>query len=304
MTSHFKTSRHRRRFGRAGRLVVTAITAALLLAGVAIVFVSLPEPGSDSGPLPSTDDVGIDPKFGDVIPTDATFRDEQGNPVQLAEFLGKRPVILAPVYFQCPMLCNLTMDGMVRGLRGLSADVGDDFVVLTVSFDPGEGPKLAAAAKQTAMSRYGRDGAEEGWHFLTGDAGPIRRLTDAIGFRYKFDEQTGQYAHAAGLFVLTPKGEISRFLSGVEFTPRDLKLALAEASEGRHVPLGDQVLLLCFHYDPANGKYGLAILRLIRFAGVLTVGALATGIVVMIRRERHPARLATRQEPPAESNHG
>jgi protein SCO1/2 len=177
------------------------------------------------------------------------------------------------------------MDGLVRGLRGLSDEVGEDFTVITVSFDPLEGPQLAAAAKATAMTRYGRPGAEEGWHFLTGDQGPITALTDAIGFRYKYDEATGQYIHAAGLFVLTPQGEISRFLGGVEFTPRDLKLAVTEASAGRRASLGDQVLLLCFHYDPAEGKYGLAVMRMVRFAGALTVAGMAVGIVLMLRRE-------------------
>jgi protein SCO1/2 len=288
---------------RFGRTWLAALAAAVVLLGVGIVWVSLPEPGTRSSPLPSSEEVGIDPKFGDIVPTNLVFRDEAGQPVEFGELFAGKPMVLAPVYLECPMLCNMTMDGLVRCMRGLSEDIGDEFSVVVLSFDPREGPQLAAAAKRTALQRYGREQTAGSWHFLTGDPEPIRQLTDAIGFRYKYDERLGQYAHAAGLFVLTPEGKISRFLSGVEFAPRDVKLATTEASEGRASSLTDQVLLLCFHYDPANGKYGLAIMRLVRFAGVLTVGLLVGGILLMIRSERtHGGRPTEWSDPPGEGS--
>jgi protein SCO1/2 len=170
----------------------------------------------------------------------------------------------------------MTMSGQIRSLTELSLDAGKDFTALTVSFDPRENHELAAAAKRTALKRYGRDGADRGWRFLTGDEAETRRLADAVGFRYKFDATTGQYAHAAGLIVLTP----------VEFPPRDLRLALVEASGGKVGTPTDQVLLLCYHYDPTTGKYGLAIMNLLRLAGLATVLGMGTAIIVMIRRDR------------------
>lgn len=260
------------------------IAGAVVVAGVAIVLASLPDGSEGTTSVLPPADVGIAPKFGAVVPGDLVFADEQGNTVRLGDFIHDRPVILALVYFECPMLCNLTMDGMVRGLRAVSQDIGTDYTVLTVSFDPREGPQLAAAAKKTAMTRYGREGAAAGWHFLTGQPEPILKLTDAVGFRFVFDEQSGQYAHGAGLFVLTPEGKVSRFLGGVEFAPRDLQMALSEASAGSVGTLTDQVLLLCFHYDPATGKYGLAIFRILQFAGLVTVCALAAGIFMLSRQ--------------------
>lgn len=261
-----------------------AATALLVVAG-GLVWASLPEPDEAATALPSSEDVGIDPPFGEPVPLDLEFRNEVGQTVQLADLFDGKPVLAAPVYYQCPMLCNLTMDGLVRGLRGLSPSVGEDFTVITVSFEPTEKPPLAAAAKKTAIERYSRPGAAAGWHFLTGEQAAIDRFTEALGFRYKFDETSGQYIHAAGLYVLSPDGKISRFLGGVEFTPRDLKLALSEAAQGETRSLTDQILLLCFHYDPTNGKYGLAILRLLRFAGVVTVGVIGGAIFLMLRRE-------------------
>jgi protein SCO1/2 len=231
-------------------------------------------------------DVGIDQKLNAHVPLDIRLRDESGAVVRLGDLVDGKPAILNLVYYECPMLCNMTMSGQIRSLTELSLDAGKDFTALTVSFDPRENHELAAAAKRTALKRYGRDGADRGWRFLTGDEAETRRLADAVGFRYKFDATTGQYAHAAGLIVLTPDGTVSRYLYGVEFPPRDLRLALVEASGGKVGTPTDQVLLLCYHYDPTTGKYGLAIMNLLRLAGLATVLGMGTAIIVMIRRDR------------------
>jgi protein SCO1/2 len=265
----------------AGLLMLLVLTAA----GVVVTTASDDgKPHVDVGQL--LDEIGIEAKPGVQVPLDVRLRDERGTDVQLAELCAGKPVILALVYYRCPMLCNMTMDGLVRGLSRVEHDVGDDFTVVTVSFDPRETAELAAAAKRTALARYDRAGAESGWRFLTGDATEVRRLADAVGFGYRYDEATGQYAHAAGVIVLAPGGSVSRYLYGVDFPPRDLRLALVEASAGRVGSTADRVLLLCYHYDPATGKYGLAIFRVLRLAGLATVAGLVLGIGLLLYRER------------------
>jgi protein SCO1/2 len=236
--------------------------------------------------------VGIDQKLGAQVPRELRLMDEAGRPVQLADFYGERPIILNLVYLRCPMLCNMTMDGLTRSLKTLPLEIGEDFTVLTVSFDPREGPQLASQAKKTALRRYERPGAEHGWRFLTGEKENLEQLTGAVGFRYAYDRVREQYAHAAALVVLTPEGKVSRYLTGVEFPARDLRLALVEASDGKIGSTLDRAILLCFHYDPATGKYGLAILRLVRILGVATVLALATMVLVFLGRERRARRPA------------
>jgi protein SCO1/2 len=230
--------------------------------------------------------VGIDQKLGGQLPREIRLRDESGRPVTLAEFYGEKPIILNLVYLRCPMLCNMTMDGLLRSLQTLPLNVGDDFTVLTVSFDPREGPELASQARKTALRRYDRPGAERGWRFLTGDEEDLRKLTGAVGFRYAYDPEREQYAHAAALVVLTPEGKISRYLTGVEFPARDLRLSLVEASDSKIGSALDRAILLCFHYDPVTGKYGLAILNVIRILGVATVLAVSAMVLVLVRRER------------------
>jgi protein SCO1/2 len=230
--------------------------------------------------------VGISPQLGKQIPLDLTFTDADGQLVQLASLLDDRPVILHLVYYQCPMLCQLSTDGLLRALDVLSLKPGQDFSVITLSFDPREGPDFSARARQVSIERFGRAAVEHGWMFLTGEEATIKTLCNAVGFRYKFDAEKGQYAHAAGVFVLTPGGTMSRFLSGVEYSPRDLRLALVEASAGRIGTARDQVMLLCYMYDPTAGKYGLAIMTVLRTAGGLTVVSLALAICLMLRRER------------------
>jgi protein SCO1/2 len=231
-------------------------------------------------------DVGIDQRLNVQAPLEVTFRDENGRTVTLDDFFDERPVILTLVYYRCPMLCGLELNGLVRTLKTMEWSAGREFDVLTVSIDPDEGPALAAQKKRVSLKQYGRRSAENGWHFLTGDESAIRQLADAVGFRYVETPENNQFAHAAGLIVLTPDGRTSRYFYGVEYSPRDLRLALVEAADNKIGMLTDQVLLYCYLYDPATGKYTLSILRLLRVAGLGTVAAMAAGIYVMLRRER------------------
>ena len=229
----------------------------------------------------------ISPPLGAQVPLGLSFIDHEGKTVRMDDlFASDSPVILHLVYYECPMLCKLSSDGLLRGLSTLPLKPGSDFSIITLSFDPSEGPELSARARELAISRYGERAVDEGWTFLTGDKAAIEQLCESVGFRYMFDDATRQYAHAAGVFVLTPGGKLSRYLSGVEFSPRDLRLALVEASAGNVGTLGDQVLLMCYMYDPTTGKYGFAIMTSIRAAGMATVGVLAVAIMTMLRRER------------------
>jgi protein SCO1/2 len=234
-------------------------------------------------------DVGYDQRLGDSVPLDVTFRDEAGRPVTLRSLFRGRAVVLSLVYYECPMLCTLTLNGLGSALSVLTFDVGRDFDVITVSFEPKETPALAAAKKKAYLARYRRPGAEEGWHFLTGDAPAIAALTSAVGFRYAWDAETRQYAHPAGLVVLTPDGRIARYMYGVEYAPRDLRLALVEASQRRIGNPVDTVLLYCYRYDPTRGRYAASVLRLVRLGGVLTVLGLAAFVLSSLRRERSAA---------------
>lgn len=231
-------------------------------------------------------DVGIDQRLNEQVPLDLVFRDETGKPVKLGDYAGGKPIILALVYYQCPMLCTLTLNGLVRAMRMLAFDAGKQYSVVTVSFDPRETPVLAAAKKSGYIGDYRRAGAADGWHFLTGNEASIRSLTQAVGFHYKFDPQSGQYAHATGLVILTPQGRIARYFYGVEFSPRDLRLALVQASANKIGSPVDEVLLFCFHYDPSTGKYSLVITRVIQLAGACTVLVIGGFIGLMVWRER------------------
>jgi protein SCO1 len=232
------------------------------------------------------DQIGISAKLGEQLPLDLEFTDSSGEKLLLGDCFKGRPLVLHLVYYDCPMLCKLAADGLFSTLSTLSLEAGDDFSIMTLSFDPRETPQLSARARQLAIERCGKEPVERGWHFLTGQQPQIAAVTEAVGFRYQFDEETKQYAHAAGIYVLTPDGVISRYLSGINYSPRDLRLALVEASGGKVGSASDQVLLLCYMYNPATGKYGLAIITVLRAAGLATVGLLATSIVVMLRRER------------------
>jgi protein SCO1/2 len=221
------------------------------------------------------------------VPLDAVFRDERGRVVRLGEYFGTRPVVLAFAYYDCPMLCTLALNGLASALSVTSLEPGKDFEIVTVSFDPRDTPATAAAKKASYLERYKRAGAVNGWHFLTGGHSSIDRLTKAAGFRYVWDGETGQFAHPTGVVVLTPHGRLARYLFGVEYSPRDLRLAIVEASAGKVGTPVDSLLLYCYHYDPMTGRYGLIVMRALRVAGAVTVLALGTFIVVMVRRDKH-----------------
>jgi protein SCO1 len=228
--------------------------------------------------------VGIEQKLDAPLPLDAPLLDESGAAVRLGDYFGKRPVILALVYFNCPMLCTQVLNGLVASLSVMSLDAGRDFDVVAVSFDPRDTPSDARAKKAAYLTRYPRPNASAGWHFLTGDAGSIARITRAAGFGYRFDDRLGQFAHASAIMVATPQGRLARYFYGIEYSPRDLRLGLVEASAGKIGTPVDQVLLYCFHYDPANGKYGATVLNLVRLAGAATVVLLGVSLWLMSRR--------------------
>ena len=237
-------------------------------------------------------EVGFDQRLDQVVPGDIALRDEAGRDVKLADYLGKKPVVLTLVYYECPSLCTMTLNGLVSAMNAVSFDAGREYDVVTVSFEPRETPALATAKKDAYLKRYQRPGAAAGWHFLTGEPEQIARLTTAVGFRYTWDERIRQYAHPSGIVVLTPEGRIARYLFGIEYTPKDLRFAVVEASAGRVGGVIDQAILYCYQYDPMTGKYGTAIMRLLRVASLLTLGALGTFIFMMWRRERSAARAA------------
>ena len=232
---------------------------------------------------PGLQNVGIEQHLDEQIPPDLTFRDETGKPVRLGDYFGKKPAILNLVYYQCPMLCGEVLSGLESALRVLKFDVGKEFNVLTVSFDPRETPDMATKKKAEFLKRYGRPGAAEGWHFLTGPQESIDALTKAAGFQYQYDPKTGQFAHSTAIMVLTPEGKIAQYYYGVEYAPKDLRLGLIQASENKIGNLADQVLLYCYHYDPATGKYGAIIARVLQLSALATVLGLGTLMIVLIR---------------------
>ncbi len=229
-------------------------------------------------------DIGIDQRLNEQLPLDLPLRDEAGRPVLLGNYFGRRPVILALVYYNCPMLCTQVLNGLVGALNVMSLDAGTDFEVVAVSFDARETPAMAAAKKDAYLGRYKRPNAAGGWHFLTGDAAAIERLTKAAGFRFRYDKERDQFAHASAVMVATPDGRLARYFYGIEYAPRDLRLGLVEASAGRVGTPVDQILLYCFHYDPASGKYGPVIVNIIRLAGLATLVLLGISLWVMSRR--------------------
>jgi protein SCO1/2 len=230
--------------------------------------------------------IGIDQRLNERVPLDLMFKDETGRDVRLGEFFGKRPVVLALVYYECPMLCTQVLNGAVSALSILTFDVGKEYDVIAVSINPKESPGLAAQKKQAYLERYKRPQTAAGWHFLTGKEENIKRLAAAVGFRYAYDEEIQQYAHGAGIEILTPEGVLSQYFYGIEFSPRDLRFGLIEASHGRIGTAIDTALMLCYHYDPATGKYGAAAIDAIRIGGVATLLALLSFMFISLRRER------------------
>jgi len=229
-------------------------------------------------------EIGIDQRLDEQLPLALAFRDEAGRTVALGDYFGKRPVVLALVYYNCPMLCTQVLNGLVGALNVMSLEAGRDFDVVAVSFDTRETPAMAAAKKEAYLTRYKHPAAGAGWHFLTGDAASIEALTKATGFRYRYDEQLDQFAHASAIMVATPEGRLARYFYGIEYAPRDLRLGLVEASAGKIGTPVDQILLYCFHYDPSSGKYGAVVVNIVRLAGLATVLLIGLGILVMSRR--------------------
>ena len=246
-----------------------------------------PEPGDPAKAKPGLlKQVGIDQRLHQQVPLDIPFTDESGREVRLGEYFGKRPVILALVYYECPMLCTQVLNGVVSALGVLTFDVGREYDVVAVSINPKEGPGLAAQKKAAYLERYKRPQTAAGWHFLTGREESIQRLAAAVGFRYAYDEEIQQYAHGAGIELLTPQGVISKYFYGIEYSPRDIKFGLIEASEERIGTAIDSVLMLCYHYDPATGKYGATAIGAVRIGAVATVLAFLSFLFVSLRRER------------------
>lgn len=243
--------------------------------------------GVSSGLPPVLKTVGIDQNLNGQLPFDAEFKDENGNAVKLGNYFGKgRPVILALVYYECPMLCNEVLNGLTGSLKGMSFDAGKDFDIIAISFDARENdkPELAKNKKASYLARYERENAENGWHFLTGTQSEIDKVTKAVGFNYQFDEATNQFAHAGGITLITPDGKISKYFYGIDYAPKDLKLGLMEASEGKIGNPAEKLYLYCFHYDPATGKYGLAILKVLRLMAIATILGLGGMIFIFWKR--------------------
>ena len=231
--------------------------------------------------------VGIEQRLNEELPLDLSFRDETGRTVRLADYFNQgKPVLLSLVYYECPMLCNQVLNGQVGMMEALAFKAGREYTALTVSFDSRETPELAARKRETYLRRYGRAGdAEAGWHFLTGDEANIKRLTDAVGFQYVWDEGSQQFAHASAIMVLTPEGKLSHYFYGIEYSPKDVRLALVEASRGRIGSRVDQLLLYCYHYDPTTGKFGVVI-SMMRVAGLITLVGVAALMWILWRRQK------------------
>lgn len=280
-----------------GTLFVTLCAAGAMSTGLSAqgFYSSPPSPEPATERPAALRDVAIDQKINNQLPLDARFKDAEGKDVTLGQYFGTgRPVVLALVYFECPMLCTQVLNGLTGALETMSLDAGTDFDVIALSFDPRETSKLAKAKKIAYMGRYGRPGTEHGWHFLTGTQEEIARVTDAVGFRYTFDEKIGQFAHGAAVTVLTPDARVSRYLYGIDYGGRDMRLALVEASNGKVGTPVDQALLYCYHWDPTTGRYGFVVMNVIRGAGILTLLGFGTFIVVSLRRERRMARAEAR----------
>jgi protein SCO1 len=265
-----------------GIIVLAALTAAAQAQAVS------GNVGTPSAGLPEAlRNVGFEPPLNGQMPVNLAFRDEAGRDVHLGDYFGHKPVLLALVYYGCPMLCNQVEQGVVGSLKMLSFHAGRDYEVVFVSFDPRETPDMAAQKKVSALSHYGRPETAAGWHFLTGGKESIESLTRAANFRYSFDPKSGIFAHASGIMLLTPDGRISRYFYGVEYPSRDVRLGLVDASAGKIGNPIDHLLLYCFEYDPSTARYSATILKIIRLGGILTIFTIVAGILIFRRRDAH-----------------
>jgi protein SCO1/2 len=266
--------------------ILSAMVAGALFHGPALAAQDLfvQNPGGKPEVLKN---VGLDQKLNAQVPLDINFRDEHGASVTIRQLLQNKPAILTLVYYKCPMLCTEVLNGTLNSLKEVPLEIGKDFNVITVSIDASEKPVLAEAKQIMYTGLYGRPGAVHGWHFLTGDEPQIRELAGAVGFRFVYDKESSQFAHASGIMVLTPEGRLSRYFYGISYPPRDVRLGLVEASEGRIGSTVDAIMLFCFHYDPQTGKYSLFITNFVRAAGALTVFLIALTIIIFLRREKY-----------------
>ena len=248
-------------------------------------------PGLDASATPEIlKHVGIEQRIGVSLPLDLEFTDETGNTVKLGGYFGDKPVILTLVYYDCPMLCTEVLNGLSRSLAPLNYSIGEEFKVVTVSFDPRESPTLASQKKAVYTQRYGRPGTGEGWHFLTGEAPAIDALTESVGFNYVYDETEGQFVHGSAIMIVSPKGTVSHYFFGIEYPSEDIRLAIIESSEEKLGNVFDQIMLYCFNYDPEQGRYGVAIMNAMRLAGLATLLAMGSFMVVMFKRDRRRRR--------------
>jgi protein SCO1 len=274
-----------------------SVAFAILLCGLLPAFAAaqinsgVMSPPANTRP-PRLENVGIEQHLDAQVAPDLTFRDETGKTVKLGDYFGSKPLILNLVYYNCTMLCGEALAGLSSAMRLVKFDVGKEFDVITVSFDPRETPEMAAAKKVDYVKRYGRPNAAAGWHFLTGQAEAINALTKTVGFQYQYDEKTNQYAHATAIMVLTPQGRISRYFYGVDFPPKDLRMGLVEASEGKIGNAVDAVLLYCYHYNPESGKYGAMVGNILRLAAAATILLLGGLLFILWRLDRSVPRRA------------
>lgn len=270
---------------------IRKFAAAILLGSTATLLAQAPpklQPGEDvPNKTPSIlEQVGIDQHLNSQVPLDLVFNDENGEPVKLGQYFGSKPVILSFVYYQCPMLCSQVLAGLSGALNGIVRfNVGRDFDVVTVSFDPKDTPQMASENKTSYLRRYRRAGAAQGWHFLTGRQDQIQALAKAVGFRYVWDPEIKQFAHTAGIMLLTPDGRLAQYYYGIEYPPRDIQLGLIEASKGKIGNVVDQVIFYCYHYDPTKGRYGLVIFNVLRLGALATVLVLGGFVLIMFKRD-------------------
>jgi len=275
------------------RMLFKNVSIASFLACGVTFLANADELGGRPAPLPAQEKpqqlegVGIDEKLGAQLDMDLQFKDEDGNVVTLGQFFsGKHPVIISPVYFSCPGLCNFHLNGLVDGLKSVDWSAGNQFQVLAISFDPRETPDVAKKKKENYLKVYNRQGTESGWHFLTGNEENVKKLMSSIGFRYKWNEKDEEWSHTSAAIVASPKGILSRYIPGIMFQGRDLKLALNEASEGKIGTFMDALVLYCFHYDPRQSQYTLAAVNVMKLGGGLTVLILGLWLIPVWRRGR------------------
>jgi protein SCO1/2 len=240
--------------------------------------------------------VGIDQKLNQQLPLDANLRDEYGRDVKLRDYFhAGKPVLLVPVYYRCPMLCSQILNGVAGSLKAVTLNPGQDFEVVAISFDPKDTPEIAASKKQAYLKRYGRPNSSNGWHLLMGDEANVKPVMDAAGYHYRYDPKTDQYAHASGIMIVTPEGRLSRYFYGIEYAPRDVRLGLVEASANKIGNPVDEILLFCFHYDPATGKYGAVAMNIVRAAGAGFVLICGGFLAIVLRRDVRNGRASKRR---------